>query len=493
MTPSAIDKSALVAVQRLATATYADAPFDPGAAYPEIKDPPRGKTNPVYSALREALCSLGMDRANFGSSKWNPFRELIKPGDRVALKPNLLWHSHRDRPSEWVQVITHGSIVRAAVDYVLLALQGRGEVIIADGPQLDADWAAIVERAGLKEIVEHYRRVSDVPVRLLDLRTQFIDRRDDVSYSRQSLPGDPEGQRLVELGRHSRFCEHDDHRRYYGADYDRDETNTHHHGLRHDYGISETIARADVFINLPKMKTHKKVGVTLSLKNLVGITTARNWLPHHSIGTPAEGGDQFPNWSVRGASEAFGVAWFERKALNQAATWAPVYRFAKKLAKPFFGATGNTIRNGNWSGNDTAWRMVHDLNRCLSYSNDGVFPSASRKRYFSIIDGVIGGDGNGPASPDSVASGLLVAGHNPVSVDCVATRLMGFDPMRLRILSEVFEPSALPLVDCAYEHIVVNSNVESWNGPLHTLRFADAVRFRPHFGWAGSMESNPAA
>lgn len=55
---------------------------------------------------------------------------------------------------------------------------------------------------------------------------------------------------------------------------------------------------ADVFINLPKMKVHKKTGVTLSLKNLVGINADKNWLPHYSGGSPRNGGDQFSNINI---------------------------------------------------------------------------------------------------------------------------------------------------------------------------------------------------
>src|SRR4029450_3442025 len=51
---------------------------------------------------------------------------------------------------------------------------------------------------------------------------------------------------------------------------------------------------ADVLINLPKFKTHKKVGITCALKNLVGINANKNWLPHHTEGTPDLGGDQLP-------------------------------------------------------------------------------------------------------------------------------------------------------------------------------------------------------
>ena len=64
--------------------------------------------------------------------------------------------------------------------------------------------------------------------------------------------------------------------------------------------ISRTALQSDVFINLPKLKTHKKVGVTLNLKNLVGINGNKNWLPHYAIGSPEENGDQFPSKTTRG-------------------------------------------------------------------------------------------------------------------------------------------------------------------------------------------------
>jgi uncharacterized protein (DUF362 family) len=85
----------------------------------------------------------------------------------------------------------------------------------------------------------------------------------------------------------------------YGASYDMEETNTRHAGTRHEYLLCRTPMEADVFINLPKLKTHKKVGVTCALKNLVGINANKNWLPHHTEGTPEQGGDQFPAGTVK--------------------------------------------------------------------------------------------------------------------------------------------------------------------------------------------------
>ncbi|HEY8241208.1 MAG TPA: hypothetical protein VIH35_07175, partial [Kiritimatiellia bacterium] len=55
------------------------APFDPDAVYPEYPFPQRltGAPNPGYRAVRDALASLGLDRARFGTAAWNPLGSLV--------------------------------------------------------------------------------------------------------------------------------------------------------------------------------------------------------------------------------------------------------------------------------------------------------------------------------------------------------------------------------------------------------------------------------
>ena len=59
---------------------------------------------------------------------------------------------------------------------------------------------------------------------------------------------------------------------------------------------------ADLIVNLPKMKTHQKAGVTGALKNLVGCNGEKAFLVHYLKGRPCDGGDEFPPdvpWAVR--------------------------------------------------------------------------------------------------------------------------------------------------------------------------------------------------
>ncbi|MCA9217232.1 MAG: DUF362 domain-containing protein, partial [Planctomycetales bacterium] len=218
------------------------------------------------------------------------------------------------------------------------------------------------------------------------------------------------------------------------------ETNDRHMGVKHEYMLCATPMAADLVINLPKLKTHKKVGITCSLKNLVGINANKNWLPHHTEGTPDQGGDQYPDNSLTSRMEQSAMArlktlLYGRHGLSRA--FVPVKRLAKRL----LGDNQQAIRSGNWYGNDTCWRMVLDLNKCLFYFDEKGKPRTKPRKYLTIVDGIVGGDGNGPMAPDPYESGVLIAGVNPVAVDCVCAAIMGFDYRKIPTLERAFHCS----------------------------------------------------
>jgi hypothetical protein len=183
----------------------------------------------------------------------------------------------------------------------------------------------------------------------------------------------------------------------------------------------------------------------------------------------------------------------QRLTLRYPTLFSPLFRIIKKAATPFWGGTEAVVRSGNWYGNDTAWRMVHDINRCLLYSDGEQFPMLVAKRYLAIVDGVVAGEGNGPATPDRLEAGLLVAGFNPVAVDCATTHLMGFNALKLPMLREAFAPHLLPLANFRYEEIFITSNVANWQGLLVNLKPEVCFHFRPHFGWINSIELHKKA
>jgi uncharacterized protein (DUF362 family) len=412
----------------------------------------------------------------------------------VLIKPNWVMHKHEHNNS-WEQVITHGSVIRPLIDYVQLALNGRGEIALADGPMLSSDFPEICRLTGVREIKNYYDSIPGaVSVALLDLRSVFHETRDAVIINRRALDGDPHGGVVVNLGRDSAFYGFRGEGRYYGADYDMDEVNEHHRGELQEYKLSATAMHADVIIDVPKLKSHHKVGVTLSLKGVVGLNCGRNWLPHRTQGTPHIGGDQFHESGFRQRAESVIVRTFEKTSLAFPRVVPTMYRLAKRAGKHVFGQSLKTIRGGGWYGNDTLWRMVHDINRALMYGDGlGRLQRRPTKRRFCIVDGIVAGEGMGPTSPDPLPCGIVVAGYSPVAVDVVGAELMGFDHTRIPQLSEAFNDHPFPLICFTADEIKIVANVEAWGGGLAALRAANPFAFAAPLGWNDYMERRIAA
>ena len=419
--------------------------------------------------------------------------DFIQPGNCVVLKPNWV-KEHDERqpgPNQWEHVITHPAVIRAVAEWVAAALNGSGKIVICDAPQTDSSFQKIREYCCLDALAGELRaKFPGIQIELLDLRPEEWHAVDGVVVSKHSQPGDPLGSTHVRLDDASEFVDFAGQGRLYGASFDMEETNQRHRGTKHDYLLCRTPMEADVLINLPKLKTHKKVGITCALKNLVGINANKNWLPHHTEGTPENGGDQFPNPTAKARLEHswMGTAkrWLKhRPGLSRA--FVPL----KKMGRIYFGDTQKVVRSGNWHGNDTCWRMVLDLNKCLfHFGGDG---QRRRKplRYLAVVDGIVGGEGNGPMAPDPVGAGVIIAGTHPAAVDVTAATLMGFDWQKVRLLKNAFAMKRLSFVDFAPSDIEVVSNKNEWRGRIDQLE--DCFSFRPHFGWIGAIENSRRA
>jgi len=471
-------------------------PYSPGVLYPEYpfgSDTLSKEINPTYEGVRDCLRLLSLDAEHHGQTCWNPLGNIVHPGGTVVLKPNFVRHFRETRAGHGNCLITHGSVIRAALDYVYIALQGEGRIIIADAPQDDADFDAIREMAGLNAIQEFCQRHGRLQVEVYDLRPEKTETVSGITVGYDQLPGDPRGYVKVDLDRHSMFAEieHVCHL-VYGSDYDADETRRHHTGGVHEYLISRTILEADCVIDLPKLKTHKKTGLTVCMKNLVGINGNKNWLPHHRLGTPAQNGDQFADDGPKHRVERRMMECFRRLFPLLGPLRGPIAKPLKMLGTTIFGDTNtDMVRSGNWYGNDTAWRMVIDLNRALMYADQhGVLQDAPTRSLICLVDGIVGGEGNGPLDPMPKATGVVVGGINPVAVELVCARIMGFDYARLPLLHRALDGNhALPLVGFGYDQIVCRSNVEPFDVPLHRWDGL-SLAFRPHFGWRGHIETD---
>ena len=85
---------------------------------------------------------------------------------------------------------------------------------------------------------------------------------------------------------------------------------------------------------------------------------------------------------------------------------------------------------------------------------------------------------------------MMSARTDPVAVDMVCARAMGFDWRKIPILLHASRDNVLPLSVSGPDRIEVASNDEGLAGPLEEL--TPLHRFRPHFGWQGHIELDHA-
>jgi uncharacterized protein (DUF362 family) len=375
------------------------------------------------------------------------------------------------------------------------ALRGCGKVIVADAPQTDSSFAKICQVLQLDAVYDFYRR-KGLDFEIIDLRREEYVNEDGVIVKRLTLQGDPHGYIAYNLGAASEFADHRGGGRYYGADYDDGEVNRHHTCGKHEYLIAASAMQPDVIFSLPKLKTHKKVGITVSLKNLVGVNGEKNWLPHHTEAGRTDPGDERPRAVAGRPLERLLVKPLRHLSLHSPKFGTWVHRQMRRYGRQVFGDTEEVIRSGNWYGNDTAWRMCLDLNKIVIYGNlDGTLRPGlpeHRRRHFALVDGIVAGQGRGPMNPDPVAAGLLLFGVHCPSVDAASAWLMGYDPERIPIVRQAFRCRHYPLADWDWRDVRVVSNRADWNHHLPDITDEATFHFQPHFGWAGWIERGSA-
>jgi len=487
-----------VGVCFLSTKNYDNliSPFHPSRKHIELDFLPEKadstvSQNEIYEGVRQLFALLCLDKSNFSSATWNPLSDLIKPGHTVVIKPNFIRHINENPNGTMASVITHGCVIRPIIDYCLKALDFRGRVVIADAPQHDCNIEQVKKYSGIEKLQNFYAQYLNFNLEFIDLRQEFVNFTDGIITGRTKLAGDQLGYSIVDLGADSELHKVETHCKLLrGADYDEEETIIHHSNGEHEYLISNTVLNADLIINVPKIKTHKKAGVTLALKNMVGINGNKNWLPHHRMGFPEEQGDEFPTKSLRNRIRRFGVE--KARYFLKRGKFQHFLRFIRS-AEDFVDAAP-TIRSGNWYGNDTIWRTIIDLNKCLFFSDkcgklqDEIY--AARK-YLVIFDGIVAGEGNGPMAPEDKPLGVICGGFDPVLVDLAVVKLMGFDWNKIPKIYNSTKLSKYRYTTFTnYEDIQIE--LFDQNSNEHCRKMLSGIdwtfRFQPHVGWKGYIE-----
>ena len=498
-----------VAVVRAEKAEYPkNAPYHPSENFPEY---PFGEhlsptPNYVYTGVRNLLYELGYDRENYGTKDWNPLGFLIKPGMTVVLKPNFVRSRHYGGKDPF-GMITHPSVLRAIADYCRIALKETGRIVVADAPNFDADFEELLELTKLPVVADFYAAESGPSFEIYDLRdywgktrVPFLETRHMASCQRK-LPGDPEGNLVVNLREKSALYNHPHPERFYGAVFDRQETIRHHSGERQEYEVARTVMNADVVISVPKMKVHKRSGVTLNIKGLVGICTNKNFLVHYILGEPRDGGDQVPN-DFLSAKEGK-VVRFERWMYDNFLSHRsiPLEMAHRFIFGVFYLKVGQRLgfkvpkekrifEPGNWYGNDSTWRMATDLLKVIYFADrEGNLHNRIQRKLFSIVDGIVGGENKGPMLPDPKPASVLVGGESYLAVDLVTTRLMGFDPQKLNVYRYLLQDDQFDYDIDDYEDIEIVSDNPAWQACLSD-KVNSFLSFKPYPSWIGQIEVN---
>lgn len=472
---------------KLHKAQYPQSPANPDHIFPELSnlafDIQIDETNEVYGAVREVLINLGLDSNHVGTTQWNPFREFVKPGQKVLIKPNQVYHAHPKGDREVLGMVTNAAVVRPLIDYVLLATSGKCSIIIADAPVQGADFRKVTELSGMTALVQYYSSIG-VEIELLDLRILISERNKNgiLGEKYKNPTRNSEMYRTVDLKEKTELYEViNSYKKFEITDYGYGSVAKHHNKEVNEYIIPIEVLEADFFINVPKLKTHRKAGMTCALKNIVGINGDKTCLAHHTRGVKGTVGDEFNKkkyqtivkqriWTFlktnkAGIFVAGGIANFFKKYVWKGQS----IKEYNMLHKP------EVFSEGSWYGNDTLWRCVKDLNKILLYADrEGSMRNEQQRGYICIVDALKAGEGEGPMEQTTKEFGVIFGGMNPVYVDLCATKLMKYDYMKLPLVKNSFINKWWDLVDKEAEQVSIDGNIS-----MNKV----AEYFIPSYGW----------
>jgi uncharacterized protein (DUF362 family) len=467
----------VVAIAQSESATYGDV-SNPQTA-PELPD---GVARTVaQSTVRRLFHIWGLDAEHFGTATWNPFGDLVGPGARITLKPNWVLHYNQSGASLDC-LVTHPSIIEAVAHYA--ALNHPALITIGDAPLQGCDFATLMESCGVAEIVRNIEQRFGVACQVVDFRRTVLE--GVVLGGRRKEGRRPESDYvLFDLGESSLLeplaWEPGQFRvTMYNPDY----LNRTHTRGRHQYLVAREVLDTDLVVNLPKLKTHMKAGITGALKNLVGINGNKEYLPHHRKGGSGDGGDCYEgtSWLKTNAENMSDIA--NRSESGTVQTVA--VQSARVLLKVASALGSDRNLEGAWYGNDTVWRMCLDLQRILRYGRlDGSLAPESQRKVVSVTDAIIGGEGEGPLANTPNPSGFLTASMSTAAAEWVHARLMGFDPYKVPLVREAFNPFQFPLAAFTPSDISVRLEQQSTSASCVS---PPRQPFKPPRGWLGHCE-----
>jgi uncharacterized protein (DUF362 family) len=370
--------------------------------------------------------------------------QTIIRNKKIFLKPN--WVSHNRKEEDELCLRTHDNFLISTVE--ILLENKPVSILIGDAPIQSSNWEKII-RNNLLETLNSLSVSHSVPIIFKDFRrVTFHPYKNNPINNRNPLSD----YVIFDLGKES-FLEPISSTRpiFRVTNYDPDRLAESHTLNKHKYCFTKEIFEADVVISIPKIKTHQKTGMTGALKNIVGLNGDKDYLPHHRVGGDKNGGDCYPgkNYLRRASEKTLDIA-NRNHGKKIYWLWYWLTAILWKLSRP---KKVHHLAAG-WYGNDTCWRMVMDLNKIAVYGNkDGTLSETPQRIIYSLCDGVIGGQGDGPLNPDPLALGIISFSNNSTLNDICMSTLMGFEPERIPLLR-----SALLHVQDQETEIILNEN-----------------------------------
>jgi uncharacterized protein (DUF362 family) len=431
---------------------------------------------------------MGLDTEHYGSSRWNPLGQYIKPGQTVLIKPNLVLDHSKKKGEDFYSVVTHPEIIRCMTDLVYVALEGRGRILIGDAPLLNARFDILCESLGLNQLKEFYA-LKDFSLDVVDFRLSTVEKNEQGILKNKKTFSDPDNYRIINLGNASLLSEYDIHfNDFRVTEYNSSEMARHHRPDTHEYCIHRSVFDADVILSLPKIKTHRKAGFTCAMKNLIGINGSKDWLPHHRKGSREEGGDEYLHKSRRKKliSRLWDIRWKQTNPFIQYLLLA-CERMIQHTSRFF--PFKDPYFEGSWWGNTTISRTINDLNRIAIYSDkNGILRDTPQRTMLYMVDGIICGEGEGPMEATGKKCDMLIWSENAVASDMVTATLMGFDFKKIDTLRLPSQTRTYKIFGREFSDILVRTNLANHPYSLDKIRTLLKFHFKPSSGWEGYIE-----
>lgn len=347
---------------------------------------------------------------------------------KVLLKPN--WVTHSSNPADKLCLYTADSFLLAALESVLD--MSPAKVTIGDAPIQGCDWSGIVTKE-LSDSISFMSKKYNVPVIIKDFRRTVFNPGENKPYvGRRPL----DAYLIFDLALKSILepITLPGRNKFRVTGYDQTRLKDSHRPGVHKYCITKELFESDIIISLPKIKMHQKTGITGALKNLVGFNGDKDFLPHHRIGGTTRGGDCYPGESrLRYYSELIMDLANKNHGRWQFHVWRKVAAAVWKMSFP---GEMDSLEAG-WFGNDTTWRMVIDLNKIVMFGlPDGTFSDNEQRKVYSLCDGIIAGQGEGPLNPSPLPFGIISFTDNPAANDSAMALLLGFDFHKFPLLTQ---------------------------------------------------------